>query len=60
MRLPEAKIREAVVHPEKMVRQEALPYFAGCHSRDAGVMPLAIRAVETYAMLALPATSAVR
>ena len=48
MRLPEAKIREALVHPDKLVRQEALRYFAGCHSRDAEVMPLAIQAVETY------------
>ena len=48
MRLPEAKIKEAVVHPEKLVRQEALLYFADCYSRDAEVMPLAIKAVETY------------
>jgi hypothetical protein len=48
MRLPEAKVREALVHPDKLVRQEALLYFAGCHSRDAGVMPLAIHAIETY------------
>src|SRR5262249_59987232 len=40
MRLPEAKIKEALVHPERLVRQEALRYFAGCHSRDAEVMPL--------------------
>jgi hypothetical protein len=48
MRLPEAKIKEALVHPERLVRQEALLYFAGCHSRDAEVMPLAIQAIETY------------
>ncbi|HEY7309932.1 MAG TPA: SEC-C metal-binding domain-containing protein [Gemmataceae bacterium] len=48
MRLPEAKIREAVVHPEKVVRQEALRYFADCYSRDAEVMPLAIKAIEMY------------
>ncbi|HEV3444987.1 MAG TPA: SEC-C metal-binding domain-containing protein [Gemmataceae bacterium] len=48
MRLPEAKIREAILHPEKLVRQEALQYFADCFSRDADVMPLAIRAIETY------------
>ena len=46
MRLPEAKIKEAVVHPEKLVRQEALLYFADCYSRDAEVMPLAIQATE--------------
>jgi SEC-C motif len=48
MRLPEARIKEAIVHPEKLVRQEALLYFAGCYSRDAEVMPLAIKAIETY------------
>ena len=48
MRLPEAKIKEAIVHPEKLVRQEALLYFADCYSRDAEVMPQAIQAIETY------------
>ena len=48
MRLPEAKIKEAIVHTEMLVRQEALRYFADCHSRDAEVMPLAIQAIETY------------
>jgi hypothetical protein len=48
MRLPEAKIKEAIVHPEKLVRQEALHYFTDCYSRDAEVMLLAIKAIETY------------
>jgi hypothetical protein len=48
MRLPEAKVKEAIVHPDKLVRQEALLYFTECHSRDAEVMPLAIRAIETF------------
>ncbi|HEV3260421.1 MAG TPA: SEC-C metal-binding domain-containing protein [Gemmataceae bacterium] len=48
MRLPEAKIKEAIVHPEKLVRHEALLYFADCYSRDAEVMPQAIKAIETY------------
>ncbi len=48
MRLAEAKIKEAIVHPEKLVRQEALLYFADCYSRDAEIMPLAIKAIETY------------
>jgi hypothetical protein len=48
MRLPEAKIREAVAHSEKLARQEALLYFADCYSRDAEVMPLAIQAIETF------------
>ncbi len=48
MRLSEAKIKEAILHPEKLVRQEALHYFADCFSRDAEIMPLAIKAIETH------------
>jgi hypothetical protein len=48
MRLPEVKIKEAILHPERLVRQEALHYFADCFSRDAEVMPLAIKAIETF------------
>lgn len=48
MRLPETKIKEALLHPDKLVRQEALLYFADCYSRDAEVMPLAIQTSETY------------
>src|SRR5438034_10697707 len=48
MRLPESKIKEAIDHPEKLVRQESLLYFADCYSRDAEVMPLAIKAIETF------------
>lgn len=48
MRLSETKIKEALLHPEKPARQEALLYFANCHSPDAAVMPLAIKAIETY------------
>jgi len=48
MRLPESKIKEAIVHPDRLARHEALLYFAGCYSRDVEVMPLAIKAIETY------------
>lgn len=48
MRIPEAKIKEAILHPEKLVRQEAVLYFADCYSRDAEVMPLAVEAFEKY------------
>jgi hypothetical protein len=44
----EAKIKEAFLHPDQMVRQEALHYFADCHSRDTEVMPLVIQALEKY------------
>ena len=48
MRLPEVKIKEAIVHPEMLVRQEALHYFSDCFSTNVEVMPLAIKAIETY------------
>jgi hypothetical protein len=48
MRLPEAKIKEAILHPEILIRQEALLYFADCYSRDVEIMPLAIKAIEVY------------
>jgi hypothetical protein len=48
VRIPEVKIKEAILHPERLVRQEALLYFADCFSRDVEVMPLAIKAIEKY------------
>src|SRR5438552_725647 len=48
MRLPQAKIKEAILHADRLVRHEALLYFADCYSRDAEVMPLAIQAIEKY------------
>jgi len=48
MRLPEATIKQAILHPERLVRHEALTYFADSYSRDTEVMPLAIEAVETF------------
>jgi hypothetical protein len=48
MRLPETKIKEAVAHPDRLVRHEALVYFASCYSRDTEVMPFVIQAIETY------------
>src|SRR4051812_1279192 len=48
MRLPEAKIKEAILHAEKLVRQDSLRYFTESFSSDTEVMPLAIKAIETY------------
>ena len=48
MRLPETQIKQALLHPTKLVREQALQYFADCHSRDIEVMPLAIAAIEKY------------
>jgi hypothetical protein len=48
MRLPEAKIKEAILHPEEEVRLRSLAYFSRSHSRDETIMPLVIEAVEKY------------
>ena len=48
MRLPESKIKDAFLHPERDVRQFVLHYFSDSFSRDPEVMPLAIRAIEQY------------
>ena len=48
MRLSEAKIKRAILHPESEVRLTAVDYFAGSQSCDPDVMPLVIQAVEKY------------
>jgi hypothetical protein len=48
MRYPEAKIREAILHPDVDIRARAVNYFAKSYSTDTALMPLVIKAVETY------------
>jgi hypothetical protein len=48
MRLSEDKIKEAILHPERLVRRQALRYFAESYSLDTSVMPLVIRSVEQF------------
>ena len=48
MRLPEARIKQAILHPESEIRLTAVDYFAGSRSCDPEVMPLVIQAVEKY------------
>jgi hypothetical protein len=48
MRLHDAKIKQAILHPESEVRLTAVDYFAGSQSCDPEVMPLVIQAVEKY------------
>ena len=48
MRYPEDKIREAILHPDPAVRDRAVSYFAKSSRPDPTIMPLVIRAVETY------------
>ena len=48
MRLPESKIKEAILHPDADIRERAVRYFDDSFSRDVSVMPLVIEAVERY------------
>jgi hypothetical protein len=46
--LLEAKIKQAILHPEEEVRLTALGYFAGSPTADETIMPLVVEAVEKY------------
>ena len=48
MRYPEGKIKEAILHPDIEIRDRATSYFAKSFSSDLTIMPLVIKAVETY------------
>ena len=48
MRLPESKIKEAILHPDRDVREMAVQYFADCFSQDKAIMSLFIQSVEKY------------
>jgi hypothetical protein len=48
MRLPESKIKSAILNPEEAVRLTALAYFADSFTTDESLMPLVIEAVEKY------------
>jgi hypothetical protein len=48
VRYPEDKIKEAVLHPDIEIRDRAVIYFAKSFSTDTSLMPLVIKAVETY------------
>jgi hypothetical protein len=48
VRLPEAKIKEAFLHPLEEIRLTAVGYFADAHSQDESVMPLVVQAVEKH------------
>jgi hypothetical protein len=48
MRYPEAKIKEAILHPDFDIRDRAARYFGKSFSSDTSIMPLVIKAVETY------------
>ncbi|MGO8746521.1 MAG: hypothetical protein ACLQNE_11075 [Thermoguttaceae bacterium] len=46
MRLPESKIKQAILHPEAEIQEQALHYFPDVQSPDKSIMPLVIEAVE--------------
>lgn len=48
MRIPESKIKEAVLDPDADIRERAVHYFADSFSQDTSVVPLVIQAVERY------------
>lgn len=48
MRLPEEKIKQAILHPDANVREMAVIYFADSFSPDPTIMPLVIEAVKKY------------
>lgn len=48
MRLPESKIKEAILHPEEEVRLSALTYFANSFTTDELAKTLVIESVEKY------------
>ncbi|MEO8494223.1 MAG: SEC-C metal-binding domain-containing protein, partial [Planctomycetota bacterium] len=45
---PKDKIKEAILHPNIEIRWRATSYFAKSFSSDLSIMPLVIKAVETY------------
>ena len=48
VRFAEAKIKEAILHADIDIRVRAVRYFADSISSDPTIMPLVIKAVETY------------
>ena len=48
MRLSEDKIKRAILHPEKEIRDTAIRYFYSATNADPALMPLAIESLEKY------------
>jgi hypothetical protein len=48
MKPTEADIKQALLHVDPIVRDAALHYFALSFSRDCGIWPVAMRAIEQY------------
>jgi HEAT repeat protein len=50
MRLPAEKIKEAILDPDREVREAAVFYFADAHSPDPTIMPLVIQAIDQFGL----------
>ena len=48
MRLPEEKVKQAILDRDAEVRERAVRYFSASFSEDATLVPLVIEAVERY------------
>src|SRR5260370_1264790 len=48
MRFPDEKIKDALLHPERMIRDCAIRYFYSATSPDLTLMPRAIEALERF------------
>lgn len=48
VRYPQEKIKEAILHHDIEIRDRAVSYFAKAFSPDPSIMPLVIKAVETF------------
>ncbi len=48
MRLSETKIKESILDPDLEIRQRAIRFFSKSYSTDRSIMPLVIKAVETF------------
>lgn len=46
MRLPEEKVKQAILDPDAELRERAVRYFSDSFSEDAILVPLVIEAVE--------------
>ena len=52
MRLPAEKIKEAILSPDRELREAAVYYFSASQSGDPTLMPMVIQAFERYGVAA--------
>ena len=54
MRLAEDKIKQGIMYPDREVRTIAIDYFSSSYTDDRTIMPLVVRAIETYGWMEGP------